>query len=311
MSEDDEDLGKRWKKFKQENWERTNYSNKFLDDDGKEVDWLDDPVARDEYFNQIETDYTYFCYDQQDPEACQKRADFLATFRSDYDEANAEYNRCCEKYKTPGCCLKAAHYMYFNGLKKDLLKSADSDKYWNLVSNSCMAPDYPRSKQQQDNRAEACLIIYNARKELAMKGSTANIFTSKITEQAMKIDILERLHRTCMLSNVTKNWESCASLSAIFMNPKFSKIPNPPVPLDVKKGIEYAVRACEGTGNGLGHQLSCVNLAKLYERGNRVMNINKNEELSRYFKLKAWYHTDEGMMTHATANVPAAGYQIS
>ena len=30
MSEEgDEDLGERWKKFKAENWERTNYSNKF------------------------------------------------------------------------------------------------------------------------------------------------------------------------------------------------------------------------------------------------------------------------------------------
>lgn len=55
----------------------------------------------------VETDYTYFCYDQRDPEACQKRADFMATFRLDYDEARNEYDRCCATYATPGCCLNA------------------------------------------------------------------------------------------------------------------------------------------------------------------------------------------------------------
>ena len=56
---------------------------------------------------------------KKDPEACQKRADFLSTFRSDFVEARAEYDRCCAKYKTPGCCLKSAHFMYYDELKKE------------------------------------------------------------------------------------------------------------------------------------------------------------------------------------------------
>ena len=36
------------------------------DDDGNEIDWRTDPKARDDYFNQVETDYTYFCYDQKE-----------------------------------------------------------------------------------------------------------------------------------------------------------------------------------------------------------------------------------------------------
>ena len=36
------------------------------DDDGNEIDWRTDPKAREDYFNQVETDYTYFCYDQKE-----------------------------------------------------------------------------------------------------------------------------------------------------------------------------------------------------------------------------------------------------
>jgi len=309
---DEEELGERWKKFKQENWARTAYSNKFTDEDGFDIDWRTDPKAREDYFNQVETDYTYFCYDQKDPEACQKRADFLATFRADFVEARAEYDRCCTKYQTPGCCLKSAHFMYHAELKKDMLKTMDMEKYWDKVAIACAADDYARSKQQQDNRSEACLLVYNARKALALnKGKVKDVVTKNISQSALELDLVERLHRSCQMNNVLNNWDSCAALSAIFMNPKFTKIPNPPVDLDVKKGIEYAVRACTGSGDGLGHQMSCVNLANLYERGNKIMGIQRNIELSNYFELKAWHHTDDGIKAQATGgNIPAAGYMM-
>ena len=51
---------------------------------------------------------------------------------------------------------------------KDMLKSMDMNSYWDKVSLACAADDYVRSKQQQDNRSEACLIVYNARKLLAL-----------------------------------------------------------------------------------------------------------------------------------------------
>ena len=115
-------------------------------------------------------------------------------------------------------------------------------------------------------------------------GKVDDVVTKNISQNALELNLVERLERTCLLPNVLNNWDSCAALSAIFMNPKFSKIPSPPVPLDVKRGIEYAVRACEGSGNGLGHQMSCVNLANLYERGNKMMGVQRNVELSNYFK---------------------------
>ena len=52
---------------------------------------------------------------------------------------------------------------------KDMLKSMDMNVYWDKVAAACAADDYARSKQQQDNRSEACLIVYNARKALALQ----------------------------------------------------------------------------------------------------------------------------------------------
>ena len=50
-----------------------------------------------------------------------------------------------------------------------MLKSMDMNVYWDKVAAACAADDYARSKQQQDNRSEACLIVYNARKALALQ----------------------------------------------------------------------------------------------------------------------------------------------
>ena len=52
---------------------------------------------------------------------------------------------------------------------KDMLKSMDMNVYWDKVAAACAADDYARHKQQQDNRSEACLIVYNARKALALQ----------------------------------------------------------------------------------------------------------------------------------------------
>lgn len=50
-----------------------------------------------------------------------------------------------------------------------MLKSMDMDVYWDKIATACASEDYARSKQQQDNRSEACLIIYNARKALTLQ----------------------------------------------------------------------------------------------------------------------------------------------
>ena len=97
----------------------------------------------------------------------------MATFRLDYNEANAEYDRCCETYGTPGCCFNGAKFnMRQHQIKQkdNSLAGFDFEQFWAKMATACQAPDYPRSKQQQDNRGLACLEIYKARRNRALKG---------------------------------------------------------------------------------------------------------------------------------------------
>lgn len=85
---DEEDVGQRWKEYKKENWSRTSNDSGvgFVGDDfvidekmqDPTYDWTATRETRVEYMDNIEQQYTYFCYGEKDPEACQKRADFLS-----------------------------------------------------------------------------------------------------------------------------------------------------------------------------------------------------------------------------------------
>jgi len=51
---------------------------------------------------------------------------------------------------------------------------------------------------------------------------------------------------------------------------------------------------------------ACINLANLFERGNKKLDIKPSEELHQEFKLKAFYHTSDGV-TEISSSIPKAG----
>lgn len=76
------------------------------------------------------------------------------------------------------------------------------------------------------------------------------------------------------------------------------------------KGLEYAIRACNGGGPGLGDHRACLNLAHMFERGNRKLGIEPNAQLAEEYKVKAWYQTEAGQKHVAQINLPSAGSMI-
>jgi len=56
----------------------------------------------------------------------------------------------------------------------------------------------------------------------------------------------------------------------------------------------------------MGYMKACINLANLFERGNKKLDIKPSEELHREFKLKAFYHTSDGV-TEISSSIPKAG----
>ena len=49
-----------------------------------------------------------------------------------------------------------------------------------------------------------------------------------------------------------------------------------------------------------------MNLANIFERGNRKLGIEQNQELHQKFKMKAYYHTNEGIVENSLSP-PKAG----
>jgi hypothetical protein len=97
-------------------------------------DWTATAETRKEYMDNIEQQYTYFCYGEKDEEACQKRAEFLINFRVNYMKGTEELLRCCKDHKSPGCCNQAAKLMLFNEAEKNqYLDKFNFDSYWDMM----------------------------------------------------------------------------------------------------------------------------------------------------------------------------------
>jgi len=186
------------------------------------------------------------------------------------------------------------------------LQGFDFDGFWKKIVTACNSEDYPRSKQQQDNRGNACLEIYKARRNQRMKEpDQLDPLQSNLPSFVHDVNLFERLARTCHLDNVASNWESCSIVSAALINPTLASVLN--IPLDPQKGIEYAIRACNGGGNGMGDYRACLNLANMYERGNKTLGIMTDKRKAEEYRVKAWYQTEEGQKHIAMANLPTAG----
>ena len=52
---------------------------------------------------------------------------------------------------------------------------------------------------------------------------------------------------------------------------------------------------------------ACLNLANMYERGNKSLGIMTDKRKAEEYRVKAWYQTEEGQKHIAMANLPTAG----
>ena len=93
--QDEPEVGTRWREYKKESWSRAGlqtgaantggvtggWSGDKYNIDEKMADpsfeWWSSSAGQTEYFDNLDQQYTYFCYGENDYEACQKRAEFL------------------------------------------------------------------------------------------------------------------------------------------------------------------------------------------------------------------------------------------
>lgn len=327
MSNDDPDeseeaVGQRWKEYKKESWSRTGNDTGvgFVMDEKYQdptYDWTSTKEGQKDFMDNLEQQYTYFCYGEKDYEACQKRAEFLQTFRMQYEQAQAEFERCCETYKTPGCCNSARQNLLVKpGLDKTPMKDFDFSNYWRYIKIACMAGDYPRSKQQHDNRSEACISLADSIRNMHLNtdrksdaiGHLLNSMPSYMKENDFKQSLIAALYKNCN-SECSKRYQSCTFLGAAFLNKRIGDAFN--LQSDPLEGIELLKIGCDGFAPGLGVYGACRNLSQIYRRGNKKYGIPKSPELEKEYEHKAFLITPEGKMTIAQNNMPKAGELIS
>ena len=71
---------------------------------GNGVDWKSKEQVK-EYLDNLETEYTYQCVGEKNPEGCHRLANFYELIRSKYREATELYKKNCDDFKHGPSCL--------------------------------------------------------------------------------------------------------------------------------------------------------------------------------------------------------------
>jgi hypothetical protein len=59
-----------------------------------------------EYFNNLETEYSFQCYSEKLTEGCERLGTFFESIRRNFKQANNVYKMNCDVYKYPRSCYK-------------------------------------------------------------------------------------------------------------------------------------------------------------------------------------------------------------
>jgi len=68
------------------------------------IDWRDASEVKT-YLDNLETEYTYKCIGEKNPEGCHRLANFYELIRGKYKEATGLYKKNCDDFKYGPSCL--------------------------------------------------------------------------------------------------------------------------------------------------------------------------------------------------------------
>ena len=68
------------------------------------IDWKNEADVR-VYLNNLETEYTFQCVGEKNPEGCHRLANFYELIRGKYSEATGLYKKNCDDFKFGPSCL--------------------------------------------------------------------------------------------------------------------------------------------------------------------------------------------------------------
>ncbi|KAM9849217.1 cytochrome c oxidase assembly factor 7 [Aulostomus maculatus] len=200
-----------------------------------------------QFLDNLGLEYRFQCYKENDPEGCQRLADYMEGVKKDYEVTAQVLKYNCEKNGHGESCYKLGGYhVTGKGGVSKCLKAA-----YSCFLRSC----HTGGKKSMDACHNVGLLTHDGR---AMTGEPDVKAAREYYEKACAGGFAP----------------SCFNLSTMFIKGDSEGFAR-----DMSLALEYANRACE-----LGHVYGCANASRMYKLGD---GTEKNEKKAEELKKRA------------------------
>jgi len=225
-----------------------------------------------EYMDNIGIEYRFGCYSEKNPEVCFMLAEYLETFKRDYENAAKVFRSACDDYGHGRACMKYASYRFVGrGQSGTTASSTDALSYF---EKGCKLGD-----------ADSCMCAGQLLLSDEIKTSNAEQQVRKGVDHLTKgcdlnngdacLDLFDTYITGIKRPEVSA--ESTATKGSADSKPSTTEAKYI-IPKDTKKAFSAVYKSCE-----LKNWIACGNLSQMYARGDGT--AKDTEKAEKYKKI--------------------------
>ncbi|XP_061539925.1 cytochrome c oxidase assembly factor 7 [Phycodurus eques] len=203
---------------------------------------FEDEKEVEQFLDNLGVEYSYQCYKDNDPEGCQRLADYMEGVKRNYEATAKVLKHNCDKHTHAESCYKlGAYHVTGKGGMSKCLRSA-----YSCFLRACNAG----GKKSIDACHNVGLLAHDGR---AIEGG------------APDLDAARRYYENACAGGFAP---SCFNLSTLYIEGNTKGVKP-----DMATALKYAKRACE-----LGHVWGCANASRMYRLGDGTEKDDKKAE---------------------------------
>ncbi|XP_068448960.1 cytochrome c oxidase assembly factor 7 [Clinocottus analis] len=194
-----------------------------------------------EFLHNLEVEYSFQCHKENDPEGCQRLADYYDGVKKNYESAAQVLKHNCETNGHAESCYKlGAYHITGKGGVPECLKTA-----YSCFMRSC----HGNAKKSRDACHNVGLLAHDGR----------------VSEGEPDLAVAREYYEKACAAGFAP---SCFNLSALFIQGNAKGLAP-----DMVQALKYANRACD-----LGHVWGCANGSRMYKLGEGTEKDEKKAE---------------------------------